>query len=63
MKISARNALAGTITKVTKGAVNSEVGLTLKGGEKVVAIVIIPSVDSLGLKEEKTAYAIIVPTD
>ena len=59
MKISARNALAGTITKVTQGAVNSEIDLTLKGGERVVAIVTIHSVDSLGLKEGKAAYAIV----
>lgn len=59
MKISARNTLAGIITKIMKGAVNSEIDLTLKGGEKVVAIVTIHSVDSLGLKEGKPAYAIV----
>lgn len=59
MKISARNVLPATIKRVTKGAVNSEVELTLTGGEKVVAIITIPSVDSLGLKEGKAAYAII----
>lgn len=59
MKISARNSLAGTITKLTKGAVNSEVDLTLKGGEKVVAIVTNHSVESLGLKEGKPAYAVV----
>ena len=58
MKISARNALAGTITKVTRGAVNAEIDLTLKGGEKVVAIITICSADSLGLKEGKLADAI-----
>lgn len=58
MKISARNALAGTITKVTRGAVNAEIDLTLKGSEKVVAIITICSADSLGLKEGKLAYAI-----
>jgi len=59
VKISARNTLAGIITKIMKGAVNSEIDLTLKGGEKVVAIVTIHSVDSLGLKEGKPAYAIV----
>ena len=39
MKISARNTLAGSISKVTKGAVNAEVELTLEGGDKVVAII------------------------
>ncbi len=59
MKISARNALAGSITKVTRGAVNAEIDLALKGGEKVAAIVTINSVDSLGLKAGRPAYAII----
>jgi len=59
MKISARNTLAGTVKKVTKGAVNSEVQLTLKGGAAVVAIITNASVDSLGLKEGSAAYAII----
>ncbi len=59
MKISARNTLAGTVTKVTKGAVNAEVDLSLKGGGNVVSIITNSSVDSLGLKEGKAAYAII----
>ena len=59
MKISARNTLAGTVTKVTKGAVNAEVDLSLKGGGNIVAIITNSSADSLGLKEGKAAYAII----
>ncbi len=59
MKISARNALAGVVTKVTRGAVNAEVDLTLQGGETIAAIVTNASVDSLGLQEGKSAYAII----
>ncbi len=59
MKISARNMLAGTITKVAKGAVNAEVDLTLKGGDKIAAVITNQSVDSLGLKEGKEAFAII----
>lgn len=59
MKISARNILAGTVTKVIKGAVNSEVDLTLKGGEKVAAIITNQSVEHLGLKEGTAAHAIL----
>ena len=59
MKISARNTLAATVTKVTKGAVNAEVCLALKGGGDVVSIITNSSVDSLGLKEGKAAYAVI----
>lgn len=59
MKISARNVLPGTVANVVKGAVNSEVGLTLRGGETVVAIITNSSAESLGLKAGSAAYAII----
>lgn len=64
MKISARNLIAGSVSKITKGAVNSEITLTVtggenKGGEKLVAIITNGSVETLGLKEGKAAYAII----
>ena len=59
MKISARNVLAGTVKKVTKGAVNAEVVLALKEGDTVTAIITNHSVDSLGLREGNSAYAII----
>jgi molybdate transport system regulatory protein len=59
MKLSARNVLAGTITKVTKGSVNSEVELTLTSGEKVIAGITNGSVEALGLKDGKNAFAIV----
>jgi molybdopterin-binding protein len=59
MKLSARNLLKGTIKKVTKGAVNSEVILELPGGIQVVSIITNASVDNLGLAEGKPAYAVI----
>ena len=59
MKISARNMLAGTVRNVTIGAVNAEVVLTLEGGDTVVAIITNHSVDSLRLREDSPAYAII----
>jgi molybdate transport system regulatory protein len=59
MKISARNILAGSVGKVTRGAVNSEVELNLQGGEKVVAIITNESVVHLGLQAGSRAYAIL----
>jgi molybdate transport system regulatory protein len=59
MKVSARNVLAGSVTKVTRGAVNAEVDLTLQNGETIAAIITNSSVDSLGLKEGKNSYAVI----
>lgn len=59
MKLSARNVLKGTIKKVVRGAVNSEVTIQLEGGAEVVSIITNTSVDSLGLKEGVPAYAVI----
>jgi molybdate transport system regulatory protein len=59
MKISARNVLAGSVKNVTRGAVNAEVVLALEGGDTVVSVITNHSVDSLGLREDSPAYAII----
>jgi molybdate transport system regulatory protein len=59
MKISARNQLAGTVEKVTKGAVNSEVNLELEGGEKMTAIITNASTNALKLKKGASAFAVI----
>jgi molybdopterin-binding protein len=59
MKLSARNVLKGTVTKIVKGAVNSEVIIELAGGTQVVSIITNSSVKSLGLKKGKEAYAVI----
>lgn len=59
MKLSARNVLKGTVTKVVRGAVNSEVTIRLDGGTEVISIITNESVDNLGLKENVTAYAVI----
>jgi molybdopterin-binding protein len=59
MKISARNILKGKVVKIVRGAVNCEVTIELDGGAQITSIITIASVDSLGLKEGKEAYAII----
>jgi len=59
MKVSARNTFAGTVTSITKGAVNAEVTLTLKGGIPLAAVVTNGAIDNLGLKTGTEAYAII----
>jgi molybdopterin-binding protein len=59
MKISARNILKGKLVKIVHGAVNSEVIIELPGGAQLVSIITNTSVDTLGLKEGKEAYAII----
>jgi molybdopterin-binding protein len=59
MKISARNILKGKVVKITPGAVNSEVILELPGGTRITSIITKESIESLGLKEGKEAYAVI----
>ncbi len=59
MKISARNILAGTVAKATKGAVNGEVDMQLAGGEQIAAIITNTSIDRLKLDIGAPAYAVI----
>jgi molybdopterin-binding protein len=59
MKLSARNMLKGKVAKIVRGAVNAEVTIQLTAGEQIVSIITNSSVDSLGLKDGKEAYAVI----
>jgi len=59
MKVSARNTFSGTVTSITKGAVNAEVILSLKGGIPLTAVVTNGAIDNLALKTGMEAYAII----
>jgi len=59
LKFSARNQLQGTVSAVQKGAVNSEVSITLPGGSEVQAVITNESVAELGLKAGVAATALI----
>lgn len=59
MKVSARNVFNGTITAITKGAVNAEVTLQLKGDTQITAVVTNGAIENLGLKTGMDAYAIV----
>jgi molybdate transport system regulatory protein len=59
MKVSARNTYAGKVANITKGAVNAEVTLSLKGGIPLIAVITNGAIDNLGLKTGSEAYAII----
>ena len=59
MRTSARNDFPGTVTRLTPGAVNAEVELTLARGERIVAIITNGSVTTLGLKVGAKATALI----
>lgn len=56
-QVSARNCIAGTVSDVTKGAVNAEVTIDA-GGARIAAIVTNESVERLGLASGKAASAI-----
>lgn len=57
-ELSARNQLAGTISRVEKGAVSSMVGVTLPGGTVVTASVTNDAVSALGLAVGQAATAV-----
>jgi molybdopterin-binding protein len=57
--ISARNVLKGKIKKVTPGAVNSEIVIEIADGVEIVSIITKSSVERLGLKQGKEAYAVV----
>lgn len=59
MQTSARNALRGTVTHITDGAVNAEVSLAVAGGVEIVAIVTRESVSTLRLAVGRPAIALI----
>ncbi|MHB8122805.1 MAG: TOBE domain-containing protein [Desulfuromonadaceae bacterium] len=59
MKVSARNTFAGVVTTITKGAVNAEVILTLKGGVQLTAVITNGAIENLGLSTGTDAYAIV----
>jgi len=59
MRTSARNALKGTVARITDGAVNAEVVLQVAPGVEIVAVVTRPSVAELGLAVGRPAIALI----
>jgi molybdate transport system regulatory protein len=58
LRVSARNRLTGTISRLVKGAVNTEVVIDVKGGNSVAAVITNEAVKSLKLREGAPASAI-----
>ncbi|WP_153110708.1 TOBE domain-containing protein [Propionivibrio limicola] len=59
IRFSTRNQLSGTVKRLTKGAVNSDVAIALAGGSVVHAVITNEAVLELGLKEGAPATALI----
>ncbi|QJD30197.1 TOBE domain-containing protein [Methylococcus geothermalis] len=57
-RLSARNQLSGKVSRIHKGAVNSDVIIDLGGGETVAATITNDSLEALGLAEGQAATAV-----
>lgn len=63
VKISARNQLAGTVRRLTAGAVMTEVVVELDGGQEVVAAITAESARQLGIAVGSRVTAIVKSTE
>ena len=57
-RLSARNQLQGTVNRIQKGAVNSEVIIELAGGDTITSTVTNDSIEDLNLAVGNTATAV-----
>lgn len=63
MKVSARNALKGSVKALVVGAVNAEVTVEVAPGVEVVAVITKSSAEKLELTEGKQVYAVVKASD
>ncbi|OLP16345.1 transporter [Leptolyngbya sp. 'hensonii'] len=63
MKVSARNALKGTVKSVVTGVVNDEVTVEIAPGVEVVAMITKTSAENLSLAVGKEVYTVIKASD
>lgn len=57
-RLSARNQLQGSVRRIQKGAVNSDVIIELSGGDTLASTITNESIDSMGLREGDRAWAV-----
>lgn len=62
MKLSARNQLAGTVTKISEGAAIGNVELDV-AGQRLVASITLEAIHELGLREGSEVVAIVKASD
>ena len=63
MPISARNQLAGKVKSVKEGIVTAEVVVELPGGQEIVSVITMTSVQNLGIKVGSEVKAVIKATE
>jgi molybdopterin-binding protein len=59
MKISARNVFAGSITRIVRGPVSTEVTLHIATGVEVVSVITSQSARRLKLKKGQRVHAVV----
>ena len=59
MKLSTRNTFVGTITKLVRGPVSTEVTIRVSQGVEIVSVITTHSAKRLKLKRGQRAYALI----
>ena len=59
MKLSTRNAFAGTIKKIRRGPVSTEVTIRIAAGVEMVSVITTYSAKRLKLKKGQRAHALI----
>lgn len=59
MKVSARNVFRGKVAATRPGSVNAEVDIDLGGGDRLVAVVTLSSLENLGLAPGSEVIALV----
>ncbi|HTC15806.1 MAG TPA: molybdopterin-binding protein [Steroidobacteraceae bacterium] len=59
MKLSARNTFSGTIKRIVRGPVSTEVTLRIAKGVEIVSVITSHSARRLKLKKGRHAYALV----
>jgi molybdopterin-binding protein len=59
MKLSARNTFSGTIKRIVRGPVSTEVTLRIAKGVEIVSVITSHSARRLKLKKGRRAYALV----
>jgi molybdopterin-binding protein len=58
MQISARNQIKGTVRMIKKGPVNTEVIISISGGNEIVSTITTYSAEKMNLREGSQVYAV-----
>ena len=59
LRLSARNSLAGRVTRISSAPVSTEVTIALRGGDEVHAVITHDALSDLGLKQGTDVIAVI----